>query len=316
MKNNYKNYSLSSSGHSLSGDEKLTFIEKIKWLFLNFINNNSFPKKPDYKRYAFIKKFYPRYIQSDIDSLLVGNSPSRTIGNLFWKNLDWKFIKKEIGEINIFDTGCGAGDYGILINNFSKGIESYLGIDFYPRKNWEEIMTNNPYIYLKKSSASNIRKLIPKNTNLIITQSAIEHFKDDLEYFYQIKEYINESKRNIIQIHLFPSPACLWLYLFHGYRQYNLKNIQKIIKIFQEEKSYSYLFPLGGNKLNNLHFKYITIPSLLKKKINLNSDIYNYYLKKYIIYELNKSTNNNPSFYALLIHSNFRNKIFSKEIKN
>ena len=60
--------------------------------------NNSFQKKQDYKRYAFIKKFYPRYIQSDIDSLLVGNSPSRTIGNLFWKNLDWKFIQASIED--------------------------------------------------------------------------------------------------------------------------------------------------------------------------------------------------------------------------
>lgn len=310
MKVNSKNSQLSSLKYFLNGDRKLNFIEKILWLLLNFLNNNIIPKNPNYEKYKFIKKFSPQIEEEDISSLLNGNSPSRTICNLFWKKLNWQSIKRQLGEINIFDTGCGAGDYGIMLNNFSNGIESYFGTDFYPRKDWNKTMQKNSFIILKKSSSSNIKNLIPNKTNLIITQSAIEHFRNDLEYFYQIKEFINKSKSNIIQIHLFPSPACLWLYLFHGYRQYNLCNIKKIIKIFEDDKNYFALFPLGGTKLNNLHFRFITLPSLLNKKLNLKSKLYNKLLTKYLKYEINKKTNVNPSFYALVVHSNFKKKIF------
>ncbi len=309
MKINSINNQLISVRNFLNGDRKLNFLEKILWLLLNFLNNNTVPKNPNYKKYEFIKKFSPKYNDKDINSLLIGKSPSRTIGNLFWKKLNWQLIKRELGEINIFDTGCGAGDYGIMINKFSNGIKSYFGIDFYPRKDWNKTMKDNPFIVLKRSSSSNIRNLIPSNTNLIITQSAIEHFRYDLQYFHQIKEFINKTNKNILQIHLFPSPACLWLYLFHGYRQYNLYNIKKIIKIFEDDKNYCALFPLGGNKLNNLHLKFITLPSLFKKKLNLRSQLYNELLKKYLKYEIKNKTNFNPSFYALVIHSNFRNKV-------
>ena len=311
MKISSKNYLLSTSNHSLNADRKLTFIEKIKWLFFNFINNNTFPKKPEYNKFYFIEKFSPKFNSEEINELLIGDSPSRTIGNLFWKNVNWDLIKNEMGEINIFDTGCGAGEYGLKINDFALNrINSYYGIDFKARDNWNQIMTNNPFIFLKESSSSNVKNLIPKNTNFIMTQSAIEHFSKDLEYFYQIKDFIEEGKRNIIQIHLFPSPACLWLYLFHGYRQYNLNSINKIIKIFKEQKCYYKIFPLGGNKLNQLHFRFITIPSLLKKRINLKSNNYKNFLKRYMQYEITKGNNYNPSFYALVIHSNFRNKVF------
>ena len=58
------------------------------------------------------------------------------------------------------------------------------------------------------------------------------------------------------------------------------------------------------------HFRFITIPSLLKKRINLKSNNYKNFLKRYMKYEITKGNNYNPSFYALVIHSNFRNKVF------
>ena len=94
-------------------------------------------------------------------------------------------------------------------------------------------MNQNSFITLIENSSSNISEFVDKETNLFITQSAIEHFNYDLEYFQQIKKFIDKNKTNIIQIHLFPSPACLWLYLFHGVRQYNFRAIMQIIDIFK-----------------------------------------------------------------------------------
>ena len=75
-------------------------------------------------------------------------------------------------------------------------------------------MNQNPFITLIENSSSNISEFIDNETNLFITQSAIEHFNYDLEYFEQIKTFIDKKQKNIIQIHLFPSPVSLWLYLF------------------------------------------------------------------------------------------------------
>ena len=38
-------------------EEETPLLEKIKWLFLNFLNNNTFPKRPEYSKHSFIKKF-------------------------------------------------------------------------------------------------------------------------------------------------------------------------------------------------------------------------------------------------------------------
>ena len=106
---------------------------------------------------------------------------------------------------------------------------------------------------------------IPKDTNLFISQSAIEHFDDDLIYFRNIKSHIDKYKNNTIQIHLFPSAACIKKYLWHGIRQYTPRTISKITDIFDDDKTYSVLYKLGGENCNKLHLDYITKPIYLKK---------------------------------------------------
>lgn len=297
-----------SAIHSLSADKRLSTIKKISWIFFNFINNNLRPKEPNIKN-KFIREFHPSVTSKEIQEMCSGKSPSRTIGDLFWKELDWIAIKKELGEINIFDTGCGAGNYGLMLNHFANGINSYKGIDFKERSSWSGLMKKYKFLSFEESSSSNVEKLFKKDSNLLITQSAIEHFDKDLEYFYQIRNLIKKSKNNILQIHLFPSPACLWLYLFHGIRQYNINSINKIVSIFNNTKSYIRIYPLGGDQLNKVHFRNITFPRLIGKSINLNSCKYKLEIEKALGFD-NQRFSKNPSFYALIIHSNYKNKIF------
>ena len=99
---------------------------------------------------------------------------------------------------------------------------------------------------LRKFTSVNFLKKIPENTNLFITQSAIEHFENDLDFFRQINQFIYKKDINAIQIHLFPAPPSLWLYLHHGVRQYNLRSLKKILEIFNKIRTYAVIYPLGG----------------------------------------------------------------------
>ncbi len=125
-----------------------------------------------------------------------------------------------------------------------------------------------------------------------------------------------------IQVHLFPSSTCLKLYLAHGVRQYTPRTVSKITRIFKPF-SYSILYSLGGKAYNQLHYKYITIPTLLHL-IGLSkfSDLRDTKIEKYnkSIREIIRSNKNKvisqPSFYALIIHSNYNKNIFKNAFSN
>lgn len=303
-----------TSINTISGDDlKYLFpFRWIIWLILNIINNNFYPKYSLTKKNKHIVHFKPKITNTEWEEISTQNiiSPSRVLCNLFWKKLNYKYIKEELGEINILDTGCGDGSYALKLNKYWDGINSYLGIDNFYNQNWDSLNKKYDFVKFLKISYLNIYKFIPKKTNIFISQSAIEHFHYDLEYFNQINKFIKSKKKNIIQIHLFPSPACLWLYLFHGFRQYNLRSILEIIDIFKNSTTYFKIYLLGGENSNKLHFKAITIPHFLFR------DTFKFNKKKYFrdlaksIQKDSEVSSKNPSFYALIIHSNFRNKIF------
>ncbi|WP_219052235.1 hypothetical protein [Prochlorococcus marinus] len=285
-------------------------------MILNFLNNNLFPKYPHDYKFLKIKNFEPQINKKDWEIMSKSNTPSRMLGDIFWLKLSWKILKNEVGPINIFDTGCGDGKYAIMLKNFSNGYENYTGVDSFYNLNWNKI-SRDKSINLKKLNSNSIEKIIPKKTNLFITQSAIEHFENDLYFFEQISNFIIKTKKNIVQIHLFPSPPSLWLYLTHGVRQYNMRNIKKIIDIFEGTNSYARLFPIGGRFSNKLHFDKITKEELFLGKKNNNS--YRFVSqKKYfnesknaILKDIKYSNINSACFYALIIHSNYRNIIFN-----
>jgi hypothetical protein len=161
-----------------------------------------------------------------------------------------------------------------------------------------------PY-YFHVIKNKNIYDYITTKTNFIMTQSAMEHFEEDLLYFEQIHEAITKTKRPFIQIHMFPSPACLSLYKLHGIRQYTPRTISKITRLFSDS-SYSILFRLGNKECNKLHYSYITKP-FFKKKIGDFRDKYPIEYKQRLLRCINQKTKrsvNKPSFYALIIHSN------------
>lgn len=285
---------------NISGDKKLSIFKKIYWILiclLNYLLSFTNSKDQRIKLIKFRKNFKSNLINKN-------ESPSRILSDIFWLTFPWKKTKKVLKKkISILEVGCGNGRYGFFLKKIlKKNFKNYIGIDINKKKTWKK----NKGISFKVADCYQIGKFL-NHSDLIITQSALEHFKYDLKFFEIIQRRIPIDKK-IIQIHLIPSYSSLFTYLCHGYRHYNLSTISKITKIFKKNCQIN-LFTLGSLKLNFFHFKNITLNKrvYLRQK-NKNSD----YFKKLnsMIKENVKSKNKSfPNFYALVMFHNFKEKV-------
>ena len=119
---------------------------------------------------------------------------------------------------------------------------------------------------------------------------------------------------------MLPASKSLWLYLWHGYRQYSKKNLINIVKKLRENYEISVsVVPLGGNHCFWTHLKNITIPIMInhfKNKKNFNwHDQEN--IEKKILNSVKKDLNykgESPLFWALIISS--KNIILKYKLNN
>src|SRR5262245_54008326 len=42
-------------------------------------------------------------------------SPSRALCDLFWMQMPWAALERELGSLRVLDLGCGSGDYGVRL---------------------------------------------------------------------------------------------------------------------------------------------------------------------------------------------------------
>lgn len=299
----------STSIHSLNADRGLNFFKKIAYLLLNWVNNLAPYFNVD-KR-IIIRPFNNSKIIEEFDNTYKESSIGRRLSDIFWRTLPWDQIVEELGEIHVFDTGCGHGNYGARLMDASNDrVTSYTGVDAKARPNWAELKNKYPSFNFIESTSSDILELIPKETNLFVTQSAIEHFDEDIKFFEQINTFINSSERPIIQIHNFPARAILPLYLFHGLRQYTPRTISKITRIFNN--SSIYLYGLGGRVSKLIQWKYFTWPLLiLREKATWSNDLSRYDQEVRRAIELDsKNPSKLPLFWVMIIHSKLNKKIW------
>lgn len=255
----------STSFHKLNADNKLPLFKKALWILFNFFENTAgliVSKKlqletPDIKE---------RSLQSfqSIGSETSTPSPTRLFCDVFWQVLDLNFIRSFLGpDINSIEIGCGHGIYGeFLSENFGNQF-SYLGVDPVSSNNWDLLSSNNNDLSFKIGSSDEVSDFL-SGKNFIFTQSAIEHFDNDLVFFQNISNYVNNVSFSTFQVHTFPSSFALLTYPFHGIRQYNKRNINKIIKLFP--RSHIKLISLGSLQSIFYHLRVITLPRLLGKK--------------------------------------------------
>ena len=140
-----------------------------------------------------------------------------------------------------------------------------------------------------------------------MSQSCLEHVKYDLKFFNDIKNKLNLTKKKVMLVHCLPSPFCLFTYLTHGYRQYNVENVNKISKIFGSKNTF--VIKLGNSKLNFEHLKKTTLPLITKKQNLMKNQNKAYFkkLNKLIIKNFNSSLFMS-SFVVLVCFINFNEK--------
>lgn len=238
-------------------------------------------------------------------------SPSRTVCDLFWLTLPWPLIRADVGDVRILDVGCGNGHYGPRLLSSADGqIASYTGTDAESRDGWAALAAADSRLTFYRSRAEDFRRTIPDGTNVFISQSAIEHFDEDLTFFRQIRDYVSASPGPVLQIHLAPSQACLRLYALHGVRQYTPRTLSRITRLFAAD-SHSTLFRLGGSACNRLHFSCITSPLLLHGRDlrNERPEEYEQRLFDAVSHDM-RHPHPSPAFWALAIHSKARTPLF------
>lgn len=301
----------STSIYNLNADKGLRIHQKLFFIFNNLVNN-LFPytNVDDNLR---IEKFVPEKLKQVWALTDIKSSPSRKLSDLFLLNLPWEKIKLELGMINILDIGCGSGDLGSKLQVYScDNINNYTGVDIQKSENWYKLAEKHGNFQFYQLDFSKISEHILNENNFIITQSAIEHFNQDLVFFEQIRKHLQNSSKNFIQIHLFPSSACIWLYPFHGVRQYTPRTVSKITMLLNDS-SYSVLFKLGGKWCNSLHWQFITKPLYIQRTSDFRytkTQEYDRLLFQAVEKDVNtKQSQKSPNFYALVIHSNWREKI-------
>lgn len=258
----------SSSFININGDLKQTKLSILIYLFFNLLQNVYYSIFPKQFKYLNLNPKKRSYLFKEHHSI------SRKLCSIFWKNIDWKNLKSTIGKFNICEIGPGDGSYfknDIQIKK--KYIKKYYGYDVAYHKKWEN--NKNKKFSYKKFNGKNFKKIISKSNNLFLSQSCLEHVKYDLEFIKEVVKSSKKSKKKALMMHCVPSPFCLFTYLTHGYRQYNVANINKFSKIIGYENLF--VTKLGGLQFNIDHLRKTTIPLIFKNKnlmLKQNKDYY------------------------------------------
>jgi SAM-dependent methyltransferase len=301
----------SSSVHNWNSDEGLTHPQKVLWMLLNVVNNSWFPNVRD--QHLAVRDFKPDLSEEYWVECHGGTaSPSRTLANLFLMQLPWDQIQSELRYINILDVGCGSGNNGTRLQSWSGGrISSYVGADMREHSNWKDVSGRNEGFRFLCADAQDIYSYFPGDTNFIMSQSAIEHLRQDIDFFTEIRAVLDHSVKPVIQVHLLPSAAGLSLYRWHGVRQYTPRTISLFSRMFND-CSYSRLYRLGGPVCNAVHMGFITKPLFAKGLADMHKPRPGPYSDRVRAAIAGDSAGlpAAPSFYALVIHSHAREIIF------
>lgn len=302
----------STSPHTLSADRPLTKFERVAWVALN-LANNALPRATMDRR--IVERQF-RLPPAKLDELWLSirpdASPSRALCDLFWLTLPWPQILRVLGSVHALEMGCGSGTYGHMLSRLlGNQLTRYLGVDIAPNPAWPA--ASDDRLEFRVGRAGDVEQHL-LNANLVFTQSALEHIEEDLHFLRQVARRA-ESRQPLLQFHLIPSASCITTFPWHGIREYTPRTISQVTRLFGAGTD-AYLYALGGTACNRVHRKFIVWPRLRSAgdQRRLRAGSYASALRAAVLSDFAGSCRN-PSFYALVLVSNFACNPF-REVSN
>lgn len=228
----------------LNGDERLRPSDRVRYLWQNALRGLCSLSPTQFAAF--------RHWRADklVQAAFVSASPSPG------RALAEAFVVAELprllppGEINVLEVGCGSGRARELLAR--AGFHgTYTGVDVSDRFDRER---ETPFA--SGFQLMDAHDLEPgARFDLIFSNSALEHIPDDAKLIAHLRTTLRPGG---IQLHIIPSGAALYAYLWHGYRQYARGAVAR--RFVPANTS---VFALGGMFSLLLHVVSITVPELL-----------------------------------------------------
>lgn len=200
----------------------------------------------------------PDWLSEGLKKMGNGISPTRFVSDLLWSSLPWAEISATFGRPTVLDIACGRGDYGKLWHShLPGGLGKYIGLDIAQRSDW---LVEQPFE--RHFQIADVRNMPRIQADLYFSQSALEHFPEDLAFMDALQSQIATFGRPALQVHLFPARSQTYLVGPHGFRTYTAAMAMRLARS-AAPGSRVQLIPLGGLSLNRTYLKNFTIPRIL-----------------------------------------------------
>lgn len=177
-------------------------------------------------------------------------SPSRFLTDVFFERELPKIFPPNRAT-NVVEIGCGSGSLARRLAHAGFG-GTYTGIDIgnrFGRDFGEKFPFDVTFI---QGDVHDYTPAVP--IDLLISVSALEHIADDNVVLARLATHMRPGG---MEIHVVPSAAALYAYLWHGYRQYTPR------ALVERLGNGITLWKLGGAGTFAVHLTTITIPELL-----------------------------------------------------
>jgi SAM-dependent methyltransferase len=224
--------------HEISGDARLSSRQRLVYLAYNFVRGLRGFRCRDHSR-AWRAQW----------PVLTADSPGRHTIDAFLRDMVPRLTTRR--EISVLDIGCGSGYLREVLDELGyRG--HYVGID---------IERNSRYDSTERASFESTLILKPieevtldEKFDLVFSNTVLEHIKDDR---LALRRASDACAPDGAQIHIMPTYWSLFLYLWHGYRQYNRCTLNALFGADRPA-----VYRLGGAGSFFVHFFFITIGEL------------------------------------------------------
>jgi len=222
----------------ISGDTPLAVRDKILYLCLNLARG----LKGQFCGHR-VEYLYFKNTGNDKDS------PARKYSKEFLAQELYKIMPSD--NVRFLDVGCGRGDVRAILAGLPVKC-SYTGVDIAEHDDFHSM---DPYVLDSIFIRSNIEDYSADDKfDIVYSHSFLEHVANDAWAVSKCSSFTKPGTGR--QIHIIPSFWALFLYLWHGYRQYTPVRIKALFG----NKEYK-VYRIGGLFSFLLHFFFITLPN-------------------------------------------------------